>query len=145
MSDQERTSITIETTVEAPVEKAWQYWTDPAYITRWCFATDDWHAPFAENDLRTGGKFVTRMEAKDHSYGFDFGGIYEEVKLFAKIIYSLGDGRSVRIDFVALGDQTKITETFDAEDVFSAEQQKNGWQAILDNYKKLADQEARKV
>lgn len=89
--------ITVETTVNAPVEKAWEFWTKPEHITNWSFASEDWHAPRAENDLRAGGKFLTRMEAKDGSFGFDFGGVYDEVKLNEFISYTLGDDRKVTV------------------------------------------------
>src|SRR3954468_963380 len=79
--------ITVETTVQAPVEKVWKYWTETTHITNWNSASDDWHTPYAENDLRVGGKFLSRMEAKDGSFGFDFGGIYDDVILHEVIAY----------------------------------------------------------
>ena len=130
------TRITVETIVNAPVEKAWQYWTEPQHITKWNFASDDWHSPKAENDLRAGGAFSCRMEAKDGSFGFDFGGIYDEVKPNEKIAYTMGDGRKAEVLFSGIGSQTKVIETFDAESMNSVELQRGGWQAILDNYKK---------
>jgi uncharacterized protein YndB with AHSA1/START domain len=132
--------ITVETTVQAPVEKVWKYWTEPTHITKWSKASDDWHTPFAENDLRAGGKFLSRMEAKDGSYGFDFGGIYDEVKLHEVIAYTLGDGRKVKITFKRQENETEVIETFDAETMNSIELQQQGWQAILDNFKKYAEQ-----
>ncbi|WP_449536502.1 SRPBCC family protein [Ferdinandcohnia sp. Marseille-Q9671] len=132
--------ITVETIVQAPVEKVWEYWTKPAHITKWNFASDDWHSPFAENDLREGGKFVSRMEAKDGSFGFDFGGVYDEVRVNEVIAYSMEDGRKVKITFKNQGDQTQVIETFDAESSNSIELQQQGWQAILDNFKKYAEQ-----
>src|SRR3954447_11035156 len=107
--------ITVETTVQAPVEKVWQYWTEPTHITKWNSASDDWHTPVAENDLTVGGKFLTRMEAKDGSFGFDFGGIYDEVKVNEVISYTLGDERKVTITFKGQGNETQVIETFDAE------------------------------
>jgi uncharacterized protein YndB with AHSA1/START domain len=131
--------ITVETTVQAPVEKVWEYWTEPSHITKWNNASDDWHTPFAENDLREGGKFLSRMEAKDGSFGFDFGGTYDEVKLHDVISYSLGDGRKVKITFKDQGDHIEVIETFDAETTNPIELQQQGWQAILNNFKKYAE------
>ena len=133
------TKITVETTVNAPVEKVWKSWGEPEHIKNWCAASEDWHAPKAENDLRTGGKFSTRMEAKDGSFGFDFGGIYDNVKKNELIEYTIGDGRKVQVTFSPSGDQTKIVETFDAETTNSVEMQRGGWQAILDNFKKYTE------
>jgi uncharacterized protein YndB with AHSA1/START domain len=134
-----RTAITIETTINAPVEKIWDYWNKPEHITKWCSASPDWHAPKAENDLKAGGKFSTRMEAKDGSFGFDFGGVYDEVKTNELIAYTLDDERKVSIVFNSDGNTTKVTETFDAEDQNPVEMQKSGWQAILDNFKKYIE------
>lgn len=132
-------TITVETIVQAPVEKVWEYWTEPRHITKWNQASDDWHAPHAENDLRVGGKFVTRMEAKDGSFGFDFGGVYDEVNQYESIAYTLGDDRKVKITFVPKDNGTLVTESFDAEETHAAEMQQAGWQAILDNFKKYAE------
>jgi uncharacterized protein YndB with AHSA1/START domain len=132
--------ITVKTTVNAPVEKAWEYWTEPEHITKWNNASDDWHTPLAENDLSVGGKFLTRMEAKDGSFGFDFGGIYDEVKLNEVIAYTLEDGRKVGITFKDQGNETEVIETFDAETSNSIEMQQTGWQAILNNFKKYIEQ-----
>lgn len=131
--------ISVQTTIQAPVEKVWKIRTEPEHIKEWNHASDDWHTPFAENDLRVGGKFVSRMEAKDGSFGFDFGGIYDEVKLHETLAYTMEDGRKVNITFHSLGDQTKVIEIFDAEDSNPAEMQQQGWQAILDNFKKYAE------
>ena len=139
METTQHTAITVETTIKAPVEKVWKYWSTPAHITQWCSASDDWHAPSAENDLQTGGKFSTRMEAKDGSFGFDFGGVYDEVKANELISYTLGDGRKVKITFSPSGNATTIVETFEAEGTNPIEMQKGGWQAILDNFKKYAE------
>jgi uncharacterized protein YndB with AHSA1/START domain len=131
--------ITIKTTVNAPVEKIWKYWTEPEHIKKWNSASEDWHTPFAENDLRVGGEFHSRMEAKDGSFGFDFGGIYNEVELYKTIAYTLGDGRKVKIDFRAGDSFTEITEIFEAESTNPIEMQQSGWQAILNNFKKYAE------
>jgi uncharacterized protein YndB with AHSA1/START domain len=134
-----KTKITVETTVNAPVEKVWTRWTLPEHIKQWTFASDDWHAPSAENDLRNGGKFTTRMEAKDGSFGFDFWGIYDEVKENERIAYTMGDGRKAEILFTRDGDATKVTETFEAESQNDVEMQRGGWQAILNNFKKYTE------
>ena len=132
-------TITVENTVKAPVEKVWQFWTSPEHITKWSYASDDWHTPFAQNDLRIGGKFLSRMEAKDGSFGFDFGGVYDEVKINKMIAFTIGDGRKVKINFSANGGETRIVETFEAENTNSIEMQRGGWQSILDNFKKYAE------
>jgi uncharacterized protein YndB with AHSA1/START domain len=133
------TKITVETTVNAPVEKVWRSWSEPQHIKNWCAASEDWHAPRAENDLRTGGTFSTRMEAKDGSFGFDFGGVYDNVKKNELIEYTMGVGRKVHVTFSPFGDQTKIVETFDAESTNSVEMQRGGWQAILNNFRKYTE------
>jgi len=139
METQQRTSITVETTVNAPVSKVWDYWGKPEHITRWCQASDDWHAPHAENDLRTGGKFTTTMAAKDGSASFDWGGVYSKVVDHKSIDYTMEDGRKVSIVMSDLGNSTKIVETFDAESENPIEMQRGGWQAILDNFKKYVE------
>ena len=127
--------ITIKANVNAPIAKVWNFWGAPEHITKWCQASDDWHAPSAENDLRTGGKFTTRMEAKDGSFGFDFGGIYDEVIEHQLIAYTMEDGRTVKITFEEKEGVTEIIETFDPESENPVEMQRDGWQAILDNFK----------
>lgn len=139
METKTKTTITVENTVIASVEKVWEYWTKPEHIKKWNFASDDWHTPYAENDLRTGGKFISRMEAKDGSFGFDFEGVYDEVKENKYIEYSLGDGRKVKTTFKGNGNETKIVETFDPEAENPIEMQRGGWQAILDNFKKYTE------
>ena len=139
METANKTLITVQTTVKAPVEKVWKLWTAPEHITKWNNASDDWHTPFAENDLRVGGKFLARMEAKDGSYGFDFGGVYDEVKENEVIEYTIGDGRKVIVNFTGNANETKVVETFEAETTNSIEMQRGGWQAILDNFKKYAE------
>ena len=139
MSTQERTVITVESTINAPVAKVWERWNQPEHITQWAFASDDWHTPTASNDLREGGSFSSRMEAKDGSMGFDFGGVYDTVKENELIEYTLGDGRKVKIIFKSEGNTTHVTESFDAETTNPIEMQKAGWQAILDNFKKYAE------
>ena len=132
-------TITVETTVKAPIEKVWQYWTEPRHIEKWNNASDEWHTPHVENDLRVGGKFNARMEAKDGSFGFDFWGLYDVVEEKKQIEYTLGDERKVKISFTPQGDDTKVVETFEAESTNSIELQRGGWQAILDNFKKYTE------
>jgi len=131
--------ITVSTTVHAHVAKVWQFWTSPQHITQWCFATDTWHTPRAENDVRPGGKFLSRMEAKDGSMGFDLEGVYNEVIENELITYAIADGRKVTVVFTADADQTTITETFDPENMNPTDMQQAGWQAILDNFKRYVE------
>ncbi|GIP36480.1 SRPBCC family protein [Paenibacillus sp. J2TS4] len=131
MGTSNNVTITVETTVHASVGEVWEYWTEPQHITKWCNASDDWHAPNAENDLRVGGRFLTRMEAKDGSFGFDFGGVYDEVRLNEFISYTMEDGRKVAITFISQENDTKVIEAFEAETTNSIEMQEAGWQAIL--------------
>ena len=139
METKEKTIITVEAVVNAPVEKVWESWTRPEHITKWCSASDDWHVPRAENDVRVGGSFLTRMEAKDGSFGFDFGGVYDAVKPNEYIEYTIGDGRNVKIHFTPQGNKTKVTESFEPEGTNPVEMQKGGWQAILNNFKKYTE------
>lgn len=136
MATSNPTKVTVQAVIQAPVEKVWKCWTEPEHITKWNQALDDWHSPRSENDLRVGGKFNTRMEAKDGSMGFDFFGTYDVVKQHEEIAYTLGDGRKVQILFIAQGNQTKVVETFEAEGTHPVEYQQAGWQAIMDNFKK---------
>lgn len=139
METNKKIDIVIETTVNAPVEKAWEYFTKPVHIVNWNYASDDWHSPTAENDLRSGGKFSYRMEAKDESFGFYFGGVYDAVEEYKLIEYTIGDGRKVKVVFSGNDKATHVTEVFEAENTNPIEMQKNGWQAILNNYKKYAE------
>lgn len=139
MNTSEKTLITIKTTVNAPVEKVWERWIQPDHITKWNFASDDWHSPWAKADLQVGGKFSARMEAKDGSFGFDFGGTYDVLDTNKQIVYTIDDGRKVDIQFVSNGNTTEVIETFEAETTNPVELQQQGWQAILDNFKKYAE------
>ena len=139
METKQRTIISVETTVHAPIYQVWEMWTTPEHITKWNYASEDWQTTFAQNDLRKGGKFLSRMEAKDRSSGFDFDGIYDEVKTNQLIEYTLSDGRKVRVVFTDKDEETKIVESFDTEDSNSVEMQRDGWQAILDNFKKYVE------
>lgn len=131
--------ITIITIVNAPIEKVWDLWTNPEHIVNWNNASDDWHTPFAENDLKVGGKFKSTMAAKNGSFSFDFEGVYTTVEDRKTIAYKMADGREVTILFEDMGDQVKITESFDPENINSLEMQKSGWQAIIDNFKKYTE------
>ncbi len=139
METENKTTITVENTVKAPIEKVWKFWTEPKHIEKWNNASEDWHTPYATNDLRVGGKFVSRMEARDGSVGFDFGGVYDDVRENEYIEYTLGDGRKVNVTFSSLGDQTKVVETFEPENTIQVEMQRGGWQAILDNFKRYTE------
>jgi uncharacterized protein YndB with AHSA1/START domain len=140
--------ITVETIVKAPVEKVWEYWNNPEYITGWAFASNDWECPHAENDLKTGGRFLTRMAAKDGSMSFDLVGTYTQVEDYKLINYIMDDieaipgqtGRKVSVVFEPLDEHTtKVTETFDPETINPEDMQRAGWQAILENFKKCVE------
>jgi uncharacterized protein YndB with AHSA1/START domain len=135
----QKVKITVETTINAPVEKVWEFWNEPSHINNWCTATPEWHTINAANDLKAGGKFSSRMEAKDGSMGFEFGGIYDVVKTNEQINYTMGDSRTVDISFSKAGNGTKIVETFEAEDQNPVEMQQMGWQAILNNFKSYVE------
>lgn len=140
MVKNEKAKITISTTVKAPISLVWKKWTNPEDIVIWNSASDDWHTPMAENDLRVGGKFRSRMEARDGSMGFDFEGTYEKVEFHELIEYEITDGRKVSVVFKNHGSETEIVETFEAEGIHSIELQQAGWQSILDNFKKYTEQ-----
>ncbi|MBP9083573.1 MAG: SRPBCC family protein [Bacteroidia bacterium] len=131
--------ITVSAIVNAPIQKVWDYWTNPNHITGWNFASDDWHAPSAQNDLKVGGKFNSRMEAKDGSFGFDFEGVYDQVIPEKFIEYTLGDSRKVKIKFTSDGNTTTIEESFEAESENPLEMQQTGWQMILNNFKRYTE------
>jgi uncharacterized protein YndB with AHSA1/START domain len=137
MKNLEPIVVSIET--KAILTKVWEYWNAPKHITQWYFASEDWHAPSAENDLTEGGSFKTRMEAKDGSFGFDLEGIYSKIIPGELINYELPDGRKVSISFAENEGICTVQETFDPETENSIEMQKNGWQAILNNFKKYVE------
>lgn len=139
MNTIEKTTVTVETTVKAPIEKVWTSWTDPQHITKWCQASPDWHAPYADNDVRVGGSFKTTMAAKDGSFSFDFGGKYTAVEKYKKLAYTIEDGRNVEITFVSNGNETKVIESFETESQNPVDMQRAGWQAILDNFGKYTE------
>lgn len=131
--------ITISASINAPAELVWTCWNEPADITEWCSASPDWHTPRAENDLRIGGRFLTRMEAKDGSFGFDFSGTYTDVAPHKHIAYTLDDNRTVSIHFDTQNGVTNIEETFEMENENPEEMQRMGWQAILDKFKNYVE------
>ncbi|MBC6994480.1 SRPBCC family protein [Neolewinella lacunae] len=133
------TKITIQTTVSADPQKAWAYYTEPEHITQWNFASDDWQCPSASNDLRPGGTYRARMEAKDGSFAFDFEATYLEVEPGKHFRYVLGEDRMVDVDFRGQGQQTEVTVAFDAETENPVDMQREGWQAILNNYKNYTE------
>jgi uncharacterized protein YndB with AHSA1/START domain len=132
-------TITVQITVNAPIQKVWEYWNEPEHIMNWAFASDDWEAPASENHLRVGGHFKTTMAAKDKSAHFDFGGTYTDVKEHEHIAYDMDDGRHVEIRFGQTPEGIRITETFDPEGINPEDRQRDGWQAILENFKKYTE------
>lgn len=132
--------ITVSTSVNASIEKVWNAWNAPEHITQWYFASDDWHAPKAENDLQVGSKFSIAMAAKDGSFAFDLIGEYKNIKENEYIEYNLEDGRNVQITFEIADHKVFITESFEPENENPEEMQRDGWQAILDNFKKHVEQ-----
>lgn len=133
------TTLTITALISSPIQKVWNYWTLPEHITKWNFAADDWQCPWATNDLRVGGKYAARMEAKDGSFGFEFEAVYNTVEPLKEITYTMGDGRMATTIFESNGDTTTVTTTFDAEDQNPPEFQQQGWQMILNNFKKYVE------
>jgi uncharacterized protein YndB with AHSA1/START domain len=139
MSD--KPTITVKTTVNAPLEKVWSCWTEPEHITHWNRGSADWVCPWAKNDLRVGGNFSSRMEKDDGSVGFEFGGTYTAVELMKHLAYDMGDGRHVEVMFQDGGDHVDVVETFEAESQNSLEMQQAGWQTIVDNFKNYVEKE----
>lgn len=137
--------ITIHTIINAPVSLVWKCWTTPSDIINWNNASEDWHTPHVENDLRKGGNFNYRMESKDKKNGFDFAGIYDEVVPYTRIGYTIEDDRKVSILFSSGKEGITVTETFETESTFPAERQREGWQAILDNFKKYVESRRHKT
>mgnify|MGYP002623932258 CR=1 FL=1 len=131
--------ITVETTVNVPIQVVWKAWTTPHDIMQWNAASEDWHTPSAKIDLREGGEFCYRMEARDGSMGFDFEGKFTRVIEHELIEYAMEDGREVRIEFQEGSDGVVVREAFDAESTHEGEQQRQGWQAILNNFAKHAE------
>lgn len=131
--------ITVEATVNTPVTKVWKAWNTPSDIMQWNSADPSWHCPSSENDLKAGGVFKNRMEARDGSFGFDFEGVYDKVELYKEIIYTMSDGRKATTLFTEQNGKTTIATTFDAETQNDPELQKQGWQAILNNFVKYLE------
>jgi uncharacterized protein YndB with AHSA1/START domain len=139
MTNEISTTIKVSTAVNAPIEKVWKAWTLPNCIKVWYHASDAWHAPYAENDLRKGGRFKTTMAAIDGSFSFDFEGVYTEVIPFKRTDYTIPDGRKVSVTFEESGKCIKVTESFETETENPIEQQRKGWQTILDNFKNFTE------
>ncbi len=135
----DKNPIVIESIIHAPLAKVWEYWNKPEHIMHWAFASDDWEAPAAENDLRVGGKFKTTMAAKDGSERFDLTGTYSLVKEHELIEYDLYDGRHVKDKFTEVPEGVKVIVTFDPENENPIDMQRGGWQAMLDNFKKYTE------
>ncbi|XCF05872.1 SRPBCC family protein [Tamlana crocina] len=131
--------ITIEATIDRPIESVWAYYNQPEHIVNWNFASEDWHCPKAEIDLKVNGKMKSRMEAKDGSFGFDFEATYNIISEFKKIVYTIEDGRTVNIDFKDENGKTKVSVVFEAENMNPVDMQRDGWQAILNNFKAYAE------
>lgn len=130
--------ITIKATVLADKQKVWNYYTQPEHITKWNFADPSWHCPTATNDLKVGGRYVSRMEAKDGSFGFDFDAVYKEINQEESFTYEFG-GRLATVEFKEVNEQTEVTVIFEPEVENSIDLQRRGWQAILDNFKKYTE------
>jgi hypothetical protein len=131
--------ITVSAAINADAKKVWNYYTSPEHITQWNFADPSWQCPSASNDMRVGGKYAARMEAKDGSFGFDFEAVYDEIKDGENFKYTMPDGRQVEVDFKEQEGQTQLNVAFDPENQNPEEMQKGGWQAILDNFKKYTE------
>lgn len=137
-------AITISSTINADSLKVWQFYTQPEHIVNWNFAHPSWHCPSAENDLRVGGKTKARMEAKDGSFGFDFVGTFTDVQWGRLLRYELGD-REVEVRFEPLSNTTDVMITFDPENENDIEMQRQGWQAILDNFRDYVERKVNVV
>jgi uncharacterized protein YndB with AHSA1/START domain len=135
----EKNFITVTVILKTTLEKAWEFFTNPAHVVKWYFASNDWHAPSSTNDLIVGGKFSTRMESKDGSMGFNFSGTYTEVELNKLLKIVLDDERLMNVNFTAEDEIVTIMEQFEPEYENDIDLQKNGWQAILNNFKKYIE------
>jgi len=132
--------IKVQTTINAPISKIWEYWTSEKHVTNWNFAVSDWHCPAATNNLVVGGEFHYNMAAKDNSFSFDFWGTYQKIDIEKNIEIHLGDGRLMKVFFETSGNDTIVTEEFEPEQQNTVEMQQAGWQMILDNFKKYVEQ-----
>lgn len=135
--DNELLKVSVE--IESNMNRVWEYWTEPEHIKNWNTASEEWHTPKVENDLKKGGKFVFRMEAKDGSHGFDFGGTYDEIKNEEFISYKLDDDRKVNVSFTEENGKILVVEKFEPESENSEEMQRDGWQSILNNFKNYVE------
>ncbi|HET8854878.1 MAG TPA: SRPBCC domain-containing protein [Salinimicrobium sp.] len=133
-------SITVKTSINAPIDKVWEYWSKQEHVKNWNNASDDWHTPSAENDFRQEGKFSYRMESRDGKNGFDFEGIYDKIEHQKVISYTISDGRKVKVNFEEQGNTTLVEEIFEPENTYPIEMQKEGWQNIMNNFKKYVEQ-----
>lgn len=131
--------ITVQCKINAPIEIVWEYWANPEHITKWNNASEDWHTPYAENDLKVGGKFKFTMASKDEMMSFDFEGEYTDVVHHILIAYKIVDGRKVTVSFTDTENGVEVIESFDPENQNPEEMQKQGWQAILNNFKKYVE------
>lgn len=132
--------IMVSVTINTDSKNVWNYYTHPEHITKWNFADPSWHCPSATNDMRVGGTYSARMEAKDGSFGFEFETVYDEIIDGEKFTYTMEDGRQATVNFKKMGNQTEVMVIFDAENQNPIEMQKAGWQSILDNFKKYAEE-----
>jgi uncharacterized protein YndB with AHSA1/START domain len=131
--------ISITALVHNDLKKSWESYTLPQHVIQWNFASDDWQCPSASNSLSVGGKYIARMEAKDGSFGFDFEAIYDEVIIEEKLAYTMPDGRKATITFEQIENNTRVEVSFNAEMENPIEMQQDGWQAILNNFKKYTE------
>jgi uncharacterized protein YndB with AHSA1/START domain len=145
METLEKTNVRVETTINAGITKVWELWTDPRHILHWNNASEDWCTTWAENDLSIGGKFLYRMEARDNSVGFDFTGEYTKIEPLELIEYKLADDRNVQVYFNKTGNKTSVTENFETETSNPVNLQKQGWQAILDNFKEYVEKDSHEI
>ncbi len=136
-------TITIDTLVKSNAEYVWNSYTEPKHVMNWNFASNDWHCPKVENDLKIGGTYLARMEAKDGSFGFEFKAVYDEIVPWEKISYTLEDGRKVTTLFENIDNGIKVTTTFEAENQNPLDMQKAGWQAILNNFKNYTERNSK--
>lgn len=133
--------INVSASINLDTEKVWDFYTEPEHIKKWNFASDDWHCPFAENELKVGGRYIARMEAKDGSFGFDYEAVYSAISPLKSIVYKLTDGRMVKISFSSKESSVDLSIDFEPEETNTHARQKEGWQAILNNFKLYAEQQ----
>jgi|WetSurMetagenome_2_1015567.scaffolds.fasta_scaffold01199_6 uncharacterized protein YndB with AHSA1/START domain len=145
MEPKARVILTVQSIVNTSVARAWKYWTTPEDIVRWNVPSDFWHTTHARNELHAGGRFVYRMESADGSSEFDFSGTYDYVTYCRQISFTIGDGRKVQVCFSGRGNRTEVTETFETENSNPVEEQRKGWQSILDHFKNYAEKASRET